>query len=94
MDGHSSIHFIQNLMLNSNLKSDIQKNFQAKRLRPKRSDLVPNYHVYYNYLSLKKFLKFVVNCQYSYVSKLNALAPENRFHLYFFVNGSSSLFII
>jgi hypothetical protein len=27
-DGHSiqSIHFIQNLMLNSNLKSDIQKN--------------------------------------------------------------------
>jgi hypothetical protein len=23
---HSSIHFIQNLMLNSNLKSDIQKN--------------------------------------------------------------------
>jgi hypothetical protein len=24
--GHSSIHFIQKLMLNSNLKSDIQKN--------------------------------------------------------------------
>jgi hypothetical protein len=25
-DGHSSIYYIQNLMLNSNLKSDIQKN--------------------------------------------------------------------
>jgi hypothetical protein len=25
-DGHSSIRFIQNLMLNSNLKSEIQKN--------------------------------------------------------------------
>jgi hypothetical protein len=25
-NGHSSIHFIQNVMLNSNLKSDIQKN--------------------------------------------------------------------
>jgi hypothetical protein len=25
-DDHSSIHFIQNLLLNSNLKSDIQKN--------------------------------------------------------------------
>jgi hypothetical protein len=27
-DGHSIIHFIQNLMLNSNLKSDIKKIFK------------------------------------------------------------------
>jgi hypothetical protein len=35
-DGHSSIHFIQNLMLNSNLKSDIQKNILVERLKTKK----------------------------------------------------------
>jgi hypothetical protein len=34
-DGHSSIHFIQNLMLNSNLKSDFQKIFKLSVYRPK-----------------------------------------------------------
>jgi hypothetical protein len=35
-NGHSSIHFIQNLMLNLNLKSDIQKYIWVKRLKTKR----------------------------------------------------------
>jgi hypothetical protein len=49
-DGHSSIHFIQNLMLNSNLKSDIQKKIKVKRLKTKkRSDRVsPSANTNYN----------------------------------------------
>jgi translation initiation factor 2 beta subunit (eIF-2beta)/eIF-5 len=35
-NGHPSIHFIQNSMLNSNLKSDIQKNIKIKRLKTKK----------------------------------------------------------
>jgi hypothetical protein len=34
-DSHKGIHFIQNLMLNSNLKSDIQKSILKKSKRKK-----------------------------------------------------------
>jgi hypothetical protein len=60
--GYSSIHFIQNLMLNSNLKSDIQKNIKTKRFKTKKGqtefDRVPklvNTISKFNFGALKTF---------------------------------------
>jgi hypothetical protein len=57
-DGNLSIHFIQNLMLNSNLKPDIQKNIEIKRIKTKKlSERVcpsanTSYHISYHFFTI------------------------------------------
>jgi hypothetical protein len=86
-NGHSSIHFIQNLMLNSNLKLDIQKSILVKRLKTKKGqtefDRVPTlltkirffskiYLIYFLSLTLVNLMSLItLNMLIEYVKKKN-----------------------